>query len=114
MQEVPQDVTDDTVDSLTDTYEYELSEVSEGMRLDKYSFGLTGECSSNTSWRNISVHPKIIATWHVEPILDEDRTEEKGWVVEEDLKNEVNKDESSEKEVGEEDVLDKDDANEDI
>ncbi len=34
-----------------------------------YSFGLTGSCNPEAQWQEVSVHPKVTITWHVEPAL---------------------------------------------
>lgn len=34
-----------------------------------YSFGLTGACNPWADWQEVSVHPKVTITWHVESAL---------------------------------------------
>ncbi len=76
MMRAPKDTYVYTFDPETSKYEYGLSAASEDIDFDTYSFGLTGECSSDADWSNIAVHPKITVTWNVEPILTEQHSEE--------------------------------------
>lgn len=76
MQRAPENAYVYTWDSETGNYEYGLSGAPEDIDFDTYSFGLTGKCSSDADWSNVSAHPKITVTWHVEPLLTEQKTEE--------------------------------------
>ena len=76
MEKAPKNAYVYTFDPETGKYEYGLSVPSEDIVFDTYSFGLTGECSSNADWSNVAVHPKITVTWDVEPILMEQESEE--------------------------------------
>lgn len=69
MEKAPKNAYVYTFDPETGKYEYGLPASSEDIDFDTYSFGLTGECSSNADWSNVAVHPKITVTWDVEPIL---------------------------------------------
>lgn len=53
-----------------DVYEY-VSTDKENMDYDTYSFGLRGECNTNADWSELSVSPKVIVTWEVEPVTSE-------------------------------------------
>lgn len=76
MEKAPKNAYVYTFDPETGKYEYGLSVPSEDIVFDTYSFGLTGECSSNADWSNVVVHPKITVTWDVEPILMKQESEE--------------------------------------
>jgi len=66
--------------------------MSADIAFDTYSFGLTGECSSSADWSNISVHPKVAVTWHVEPVLTEPEEEaEQGEEMETDGEEQLRK-----------------------
>ena len=77
MQRAPESVYAYTLNPETGDYEYKLSGASEDADFDTYSFGLTGECSSDADWGKFFVLPKITVTWRVEPILTEEADEEK-------------------------------------
>ena len=77
MQRAPESVYAYTLNPETGDYEYKLSGASEDADFDAYSFGLTGECSSDADWGKFFVLPKITVTWRVEPILTEEADEEK-------------------------------------
>lgn len=77
MQRAPESVYAYTLNPETGDYEYKLSGSSEDADFDTYSFGLTGECSSDADWGKFFVLPKITVTWRVEPILTEEADEEK-------------------------------------
>ena len=109
-----------SLDSAPDNYEYRLPETPEDISFDTYSFGLTGECSSNADWSNIFVHPKVVITWHGEPVLEEREIKEedepvieKRYPIEEmprDEKNEEIIDENDE----DENIIKEDKLKEDI
>lgn len=63
------------LDEENHTYEYGMSMDPSMVDFDTYSFGLIGACNSNAEWQNISVHPTITVTWHVEPIIPEEQEE---------------------------------------
>ena len=114
-----------SLDSAPDNYEYRLPETPEDISFDTYSFGLTGECSSNADWSNIFVHPKVVITWHGEPVLEEREIKEedepvieKRYPIEEmprDEKNEEIIDENDEDEnIMNEEMTDENDEDENI
>ncbi|HCT90056.1 MAG TPA: hypothetical protein DF613_01540 [Lachnospiraceae bacterium] len=59
-----------------------------------YSFGLTGACSPNAEWDDLSVHPTVTVTWHVEPVTEGDGEEAEEKAERESLQgeNEVRQD----------------------
>lgn len=63
------------LDEENHTYEYGMSMDPAMIDFDTYSFGLIGACNSNAEWLNISVHPTIAVTWHIEPIVPEEQEE---------------------------------------
>ena len=76
-------------DEETQTYQYELTDVSDGSDVsegsdrseegmfDTYSFGLTGACNPNGDWSDADAHIVVKVTWDVEPLLSsEPRGEE--------------------------------------
>lgn len=63
------------LDEENHTYQYGMSMDPGMVDFDTYSFGLIGACNTNAEWRNISVHPTITVTWHVEPIVPEEQEE---------------------------------------
>lgn len=58
-------------DESTDTYEY-VYQNDEDISFDSYSFGLRGECNANADWSGISVSPRVMVTWSVEPVYPDD------------------------------------------
>ncbi len=42
-----------------------------------YSFGLMGACNSEAQWEEVSVHPRVMVTWQVEPALTQEEPETK-------------------------------------
>lgn len=125
MQRAPQNAYVYTLDPETGNYEYGLSGAPEDIDFDTYTFGLTGECNSNAEWSNISVHPKITVTWHVEPILEDKETEksmiEEGKITDKKPINAANerqvdksgKEESSEN-ISKKEGVNKEETNKDI
>ena len=49
--------------------------VSRFMEAGSCSFGLTGACNPDADWQDLSVHPKVTVTWHVEPVMTEEEEE---------------------------------------
>ena len=64
-----------SIDEENQTYRYGMSMDPDMVDFDTYSFRLIGACNSNADWRNISIHPTITVTWHVEPIMPEEQEE---------------------------------------
>lgn len=119
MQRAPESAYVYTQDPETGDYEYGLSQAMEDIDFDTYSFGLTGECSSEVDWESLSVHPKITITWHVEPILTEEGSEaEEGTEEKRQLRPRLDENIASETEENEEikteDISGKDAVNKDI
>ncbi len=60
----------------TGEHEYILAEGT-GTEFNTYSFGLTGTCNPNGSWEDISVHPRVLITWIIEPVSGNSNKESK-------------------------------------
>ncbi len=70
-----------------------------------YSFGLTGACSPDAGWQQVSVHPKVTVTWHIESAQTEEEKfpEEMEEMPEDDRSGEeIPEDNGSEEDVPEE------------
>lgn len=62
---------DDQGNELTLSADEEVS-VSQFMEPGSHSFGLTGACNPDADWQDLSVHPRVTVTWHVEPVVTEE------------------------------------------
>ncbi len=71
-----------------------------------YSFGLTGACNTGADWQEVSVHPKVTVTWHVEPMLTETE-EEPEWGEDIPSKDDITGLEPDQEDLGETSASDK-------
>ena len=63
-------------------YASQLSDIA----FDSFSMGLTGDCSATDNWANISQNPIVRFSWIVEPIIENEVTDED--IVEDDTDSE--------------------------
>ena len=56
-------------DEETGEYISEISENADESKFASFSFGLRGECNSEANWSRVQTLPRVVVTWHTEPIL---------------------------------------------
>ena len=53
------------------SYHPAQSDDFEEVEFDTYFLGLVGACNPDADWSNISAHPVVSVTWHIDPIIAE-------------------------------------------